>query len=73
MSPRPSRFRQVDVTRALRAAKAAGIPVARYEIDADGKIVIVSGGGEVGFSGETPATRAARKLAEWEARHGEAK
>ena len=42
MSARPAKFRQIDVTRALRAAQAAGIKVARTEIDADGKIVIVS-------------------------------
>jgi Cys-tRNA synthase (O-phospho-L-seryl-tRNA:Cys-tRNA synthase) len=37
-----AKFRQVDVTRALRAAKAAGMPISRVEIDAQGKIVIVS-------------------------------
>ena len=35
-------FRQIDVTRALRAAKAAGLAVSRCEIDAEGKIVLVS-------------------------------
>jgi hypothetical protein len=35
-------FRQADVTRAFRAAKAAGVRVARVEIDRDGKIVIVT-------------------------------
>jgi hypothetical protein len=38
----PSVFRQQDVTRAFRAAKAAGVRVARVEIDRDGKIVIVT-------------------------------
>jgi hypothetical protein len=42
MSQRPAKFRQVDVMRALKAAKAAGVPISRCEIDADGKIVIVS-------------------------------
>jgi hypothetical protein len=42
MSPRPAKFRQVDVTRALRAFKAAGVDISRCEIDAQGKIVIVS-------------------------------
>jgi hypothetical protein len=72
MSPRPAKFRQVDVTRALRAAKAAGITVSRYEIDTDGKIVVVSGSPDLEFSGETQEMRAERKLAEWDARHGAA-
>jgi hypothetical protein len=37
-------FRQRDVVRAVKAAKAAGIDVARIEINQSGKIVIVSGG-----------------------------
>jgi hypothetical protein len=44
MMPRgPSTFRQQDVTRALRAAVAAGVDVTRVEIDKTGKIVIVTG------------------------------
>ena len=42
MARAPSVFRQQDVTRAFRAAKAAGVRVARVEIDRDGKIVIVT-------------------------------
>jgi len=38
----PCTFRQKDVTRALRATVAAGIPVQRVEID-NGKIVVVAG------------------------------
>jgi hypothetical protein len=34
-------FREVDLTRALRAAKKAGENVARAEIARDGKIVLV--------------------------------
>jgi hypothetical protein len=37
------KFKKIDVTRALRAAIAAGLEVARMEIDADGKIVVVTG------------------------------
>jgi hypothetical protein len=38
---RPCTFKQQDVTRALRAADAAGRPVRRVEIDRDGKIILV--------------------------------
>jgi hypothetical protein len=36
-------FRQRDLVRALKGAKAAGIEVAQVEIDKAGKIVIVTG------------------------------
>lgn len=36
-------FRQTDLTRALKGARAAGIEVARVEIGPDGKIVIWPG------------------------------
>ncbi len=40
----PSTFKQQDVTRAIRAARAAGIEVQRIEIEIDpGKIVVVAG------------------------------
>lgn len=39
----PLTFRQQDLVRALKGAKAAGIEVARVEIEKDGKIVIVAG------------------------------
>jgi hypothetical protein len=38
-------FTQESVTRALKAAVAAGMNVLRYEIDRDGKIVVVTGEG----------------------------
>ena len=47
MSPRPAKFRQVDLTRALKAAKAAGMEVSRYEIDVDGRIVIFNEVGHI--------------------------
>ena len=42
MNPRPARFRQADITRAVRAAQATGLKVGRIEISADGKIVIIT-------------------------------
>lgn len=33
-------FKQVDVTRAAKGVTQAGLPVAKIEIDRDGKIVI---------------------------------
>ena len=38
---RRSAFRQSDLTKALKAAKAAGSEVARIEIAPDGKMVVV--------------------------------
>jgi len=42
MANRPAPFRQADLSRALKAAAAAGLDVGRVEIDATGKIVIVT-------------------------------
>jgi hypothetical protein len=46
MARAPATFKQQDLTRAFRAAQAAGVKVARIEIDRDGKIVIVTADGE---------------------------
>ena len=43
MSRRPCVFRQRDVTKAVKAVAAAGVPVAKVEVDRDGKIVVVVG------------------------------
>jgi hypothetical protein len=44
MTRRPSTFRQQDLTKALRAAAAAGLHVAGYKIDPQtGKIEVVTG------------------------------
>jgi hypothetical protein len=52
MSRVPSTFRQADVTRAVKAVVAAGVDIARIEIDAAGKIVIVTGKPEAQDSNE---------------------
>ena len=42
MARAPSTFRQQDVTRAVRAVTAAGVHIARVEIDKTGKITIIA-------------------------------
>jgi hypothetical protein len=38
----PSTFRQQDVTRAVKAVAAAGVHIAKVEIDKSGKITIIT-------------------------------
>jgi hypothetical protein len=42
----PLTFRQQDVTRAVKAVVAAGVAIARVEVDRAGRIVVVAAGGE---------------------------
>jgi hypothetical protein len=63
----PSTFRQQDVTRAVKAVTAAGVRIARVEIDKTGKITIIV---------STPAEAEQHddldvELRDWEARHGQ--
>jgi hypothetical protein len=45
MARAASTFRQQDVTKAIKAATAAGVNIARIEIDPTGKIVIILAAG----------------------------
>jgi hypothetical protein len=57
------KFKQCDVTRALKAVAKAGMTVVRVEIDPGGKIAIGTGTDAAGQCGELD-----RELAEFEAR-----
>jgi hypothetical protein len=61
MSRAPSTFRQQDVTRAVKAVAAAGVGIARVEIDRFGKIVIVAS-----KSTGMPETPVLREQNEWD-------
>jgi hypothetical protein len=64
----PSTFRQQDVTRAVKAVAAAGVDIARVEIDSTGKIVIVTG---KPLEADGSKNALDQELQEWETRHGE--
>jgi hypothetical protein len=68
MKRAPSPFRQQDVTRAIKGAVAAGVDIARVEIDRTGKIVIVTG---KPLDATSPQDELNRELQEWEAGHGQ--
>ena len=42
MTRGPCTFKQQDVTRAVKGAVAAGMPIAAIEVGKDGKIVIIA-------------------------------
>lgn len=44
MTSRAARFKQADLTRALRAAVAAGMKPSGYRIDVAGDIIVTFGG-----------------------------
>ena len=66
MTRAPATFRQSDITKAIRAARKAGVENVRVEIAKDGRIVIVTGGAQ-------PAVQADldRELEQFCARHGQ--
>jgi hypothetical protein len=43
MARGPCAFKQSDVTKAVKAVVAAGVNVARVEVDKDGRIVVIAG------------------------------
>ena len=61
MARAPSTFRQQDVTRAVKAVTAAGVGIARVEIDKTGKIIIIAAGPEQREEG-----RAVEERNEWD-------
>jgi hypothetical protein len=67
MSRAPSTFRQQDVTRAVKAVTAAGVHIARIEIDKTGKITIITATAPVAGSSDDLDL----ELQRWEARHGQ--
>ncbi len=62
MSRARTRFHQGDISRAVKGATAAGLSVAKIEIDQDGKIVIVS-------AEDTARQEPATPLDAWKAKH----
>jgi hypothetical protein len=66
MSRGASTFRRQDVTRAVKAVAAAGVGIARVEIDKAGKITIIAA-----TKSAEPENELDRELTEWESRHGQ--
>jgi hypothetical protein len=66
MARAPSTFRQQDVTRAVKALRAAGVNIVRVEVTKDGKIVIVTAEGQPAAQDDLD-----RELEEFHARHGQ--
>jgi hypothetical protein len=66
MTRAPSTFRQQDVTRAIKAVSAAGVNIARVEIDKAGKIIIITGG-----TTEQPGQASGNDLDNWIAKRAQ--
>jgi len=66
MSRAPATFRQSDITKAIRAARKAGVENVRVEIAKDGRIVIVTGGAQPAVQDDLD-----RELEQFCARHGQ--
>jgi hypothetical protein len=66
MARAPSTFRQSDITKAIRAARKAGVENVRVEIAKDGRIVIVTGGAQPAVQDDLD-----RELEQFCARHGQ--
>ena len=72
----PSAFRQTDITKALKAVRAAGYGAARVQIDRNGKIDITTmAEGEAQADAASAAddaddTDLDRELTDWEERRG---
>jgi DUF917 family protein len=62
-------FKQIDITKALKAAVRAGLKVQRAEVRADGSIALDFNGPSIAMSGTVDDLD--RELAEFEAHHGE--
>lgn len=62
MSRQQPKFKQVDITRTLKAIRSAGVDVAKIEVDAGtGKITV--------FTGTTAEVSPANAFDEWKGRH----
>jgi hypothetical protein len=73
MSRTPSAFRQTDITRALKAVRAAGYSAARILIDKNGQIdITTTTDGEAQAAGGAPQADVDldHELATWEKRRG---
>ena len=66
-SKRQLRFKEADVSRALKGALKGGLDVARVEIDASGRIVIMAKGAGEAHSPDDPEAA----LSAWEREYGQ--